>query len=634
MEQIIILLLLPLCSFLLILCLQSFKKVVLNIAIGTILILSVVSISLYFRQNPSAIYHFLSFKIEKSEVNFSFFVDNFNVFFLIIINLISSCVFIFSLEYMKNDKNIARYFAYLCLFIGTMTALILSSNLLQIYIFWELVGLVSYLLIGFWREKKAATNAAKLAFLTNRIGDIGFLIGILGVWQFANTTNLDILQSQKLIFPFWIGFALFCGVIGKSAQFPLHFWLPKAMQGPTPVSALLHAATMVAAGIYLLLRISPFLSPELLTIIAYFGGITAFFGGFLAINQWDIKKILAYSTISQLGFMVIGVGVGASWGAMFHLFTHAFFKAGLFLCAGSFIHYLHQNPPHTHTNAHIHTNEHAQDLRNMRNLSTRLPFVFMFFSIFSACLIGLPFTSGFFSKEEILQNVFHSNYIFLLGMNIVSVFFTSLYVSRMWFLIYFSNTQSEEKKEEKQPENKYKLSFSEQFSIGFLGILALLSGYIFFPTTFGYTIVAHHSYFLLLLILVINFLGILFGYYIVKYKEGVFANNFVMNLSKKEFFIDDFLYFFEKIFIWKINFIHQIEKKLDLFLLRIGQTPVVLAHILAWFDRHIIDGIIHLFTWIAKKLGSQFNQLQNGQLQHYLTYVILIVIGIVWWLWK
>ncbi|TAE76269.1 MAG: NADH-quinone oxidoreductase subunit L [Bacteroidetes bacterium] len=621
------LLLLPLLSFILIFCLQNFKKTALTLAISTILVLTICSTFLFFGEELPFSWDLFILKVETSILHINFFLDNFSLYFLVIITFISSAVFIFSLEYMKNDKKITQYFAYLSLFIFTMLGLILAGNLLQIYIFWELVGLVSYLLIGFWKQQKSATNAAKLAFITNRIGDAGFLIGIFGVWNLAHSLDLQTLQTQKIIFPFWIGFGLFCGVIGKSAQFPLHFWLPKAMKGPTPVSALLHAATMVAAGIYLLIRISPFLPQELLATIAYFGGITALLGGFLALNHWDIKKILAYSTVSQLGFMVVGVGVGASWGAMFHLFTHAFFKAGLFLCAGSFIHYLHQNK----TSLHAHTD--AQDMQNMRNIVARFPLIFIFFSLFCASLIGLPFTSGFFSKEEILQNVFHTQHYFLLAMNLLSVFFTSFYVSRMWFLLYLL-PQKKENTAQIFDIKKNILSLAEYISIGLLFFCSLLSGYVFFPETFGYQHKTHHQYFLLSSIILINLIGILFGYYLVRYKEGFFVNNFVMNLSKKELFIDTILIYFEKIIIWKINFVHQIEKKLDIFLLRIGQLPVVLSHILAWFDRNIIDGLTYFFSWLAKNIGTKFNQLQNGQLQNYLAWVIMIVMGIIWWLWK
>ncbi|TAH30573.1 MAG: NADH-quinone oxidoreductase subunit L [Cytophagales bacterium] len=625
-QSLIYLLLLPFCSFVAILLLQSFKKTAIIIAITNILAFTMLCCYLYFQKDIAFFYTIKNFQLGQHSFDAVLFLDKFNIAFLTIIGLVSSCVFIFSLEYMKNDKNIAQYFAYLCLFVWAMTALVESENLLQMYIFWELVGVVSYLLIGFWREKKEANQAAKLAFLTNRIGDIGFLIGIFGVYDLVGNTSMSFLATKNTILPFWIGAALFCGVISKSAQFPLHFWLPKAMQAPTPVSALLHAATMVAVGVYLLIRISPFLSKETLDFIAYIGSFTALLGGFLALNQWDIKKILAYSTVAQLGLMVVGVGVGTSWGAMFHLFTHAFFKAGLFLCAGSFIHYLHQ----FHHELLLHKN--IQDMRNMRHLSAQLPFTFIVFTICTFSLIGLPFTSGFFSKEEILQTINHSNNYFLLIINLLSVFLTALYMGRMWFLIYFQNGK---KVHFIFPSSKIiKETMTTQISLSILAFFTLISGYIFFSADFGYKIEVHHSNLFVIIVLMMSILGILIAFYLVKKKEGIYPSYLIFDISKKELYIDNLLIYFEKILIWKITFIHQIDKKWDLFLLRIGQFPVILAHISAWLDRNIVDGCIKLLIWFSRKIGSQFNQLQNGQLQSYLTWLILVIIGVVWWLWK
>ncbi len=333
-------------------------------------------------------------------------VDNLAAVMLVVVTLVSALVHWFSIGYMHDDVRYTRYFAFLGLFSFSMLTIVLSNNLLLLYVGWELVGICSYLLIGHWYEKKSASNAAIKAFVVNRVGDFGFLIGIAVLFMTFHTFGLqEIFAGIKAgRLPFgseaWLtitGLLIFCGAVGKSAQVPLHVWLPDAMEGPTPVSALIHAATMVAAGVYLVARTFPLMSADALLAIAYVGATTAFVGATIAIVQNDIKKVLAYSTISQLGYMIMGLGVGAYTAGFFHLVTHAMFKAGLFLGSGSVIHAMH----HALHQQHDHETD-AQDIRNMGGLKARMPVTFWTFAVFTLAISGIPLTSGFLSKDEIL----------------------------------------------------------------------------------------------------------------------------------------------------------------------------------------------------------------------------------------
>ena len=288
-------------------------------------------------------------------------IDNLSAIMLVVVTLISALVHLFSLGYMRGDIRYSRYYAYLGLFSFSMLGIVLSNNILMMYIFWELVGISSYLLIGHWYEKKSASDAGKKAFIVNRVGDVGFFIGIMIVFTQLHTVLFKGIFSGIAggqLSGTWLtvaGILIFCGAVGKSAQFPLHVWLPDAMEGPTPVSALIHAATMVAAGVYLVARVYPMLTADALTVIAYIGAVTAFISATIAVTQNDIKKVLAYSTISQLGYMITGLGVGAFSAGFFHLVTHAAFKAGLFLGSGSVIYAMH----------------HEQDMRQMGDFGAR-----------------------------------------------------------------------------------------------------------------------------------------------------------------------------------------------------------------------------------------------------------------------
>ena len=340
------------------------------------------------------------------EISLGIGVDNLAAIMLVVVTLISFVVHIFSIVYMEGDKRFPRYYAYLGLFSFSMLGIVLANNFLNMYIFWELVGISSYLLIGFWYEKDSASNAGKKAFIMNRIGDLGFLAGILIIFFTYGTFMFDSVYEQMSagVVPFnselvltLMGIGIFMGAIGKSAQFPLHTWLPDAMEGPTPVSALIHAATMVAAGVYLTAKVFPVFSGDALLFIAYIGAITAFLAATIALTQNDFKKVLAYSTVSQLGYMVMALGVGAFSYGFFHLVTHAWFKACLFLASGSVIHAMHVSMH----NAHNHSMD-AQDIRNMGGLRKTMPWTYLTFLIATLAISGVPLTSGFLSKDGIL----------------------------------------------------------------------------------------------------------------------------------------------------------------------------------------------------------------------------------------
>jgi NADH-quinone oxidoreductase subunit L len=361
-------------------------------------------------------------------VNFGLKLDALSLMMMLIVTGVGGAIHIYSFGYMSEDRGFSRFFAYLSLFTFSMLGIVLANNFIQLFIFWELVGVSSYLLIGFWFEKPSAADAAKKAFFTNRLGDFGFLLGILMVWGLIGSLNFTKLHNTFLTGDvmgtrsFWTvaGLLIFCGAVGKSAQFPLHVWLPDAMEGPTPVSALIHAATMVAAGVYMLCRIMFLLNPTALQVIAYIGGFTALLSALIAIQQNDIKRILAYSTLSQLGYMVMAVGLSGPTPAMFHLTTHAFFKALLFLGAGSVIIALH----------------HEQDIWKMGGLRKKMPVTFWTFLFGMLALCGVPPFSGFYSKDSILaQALEQRNYpLFVLGVVVAGL--TTFYMFRLFYVAF------------------------------------------------------------------------------------------------------------------------------------------------------------------------------------------------------
>jgi len=366
-------------------------------------------------------------------MDFGLKLDALSLMMLLVVTGVGGAIHIYSFGYMHEDRSMARFFAELSLFTFSMLGIVLANNFLMMFIFWELVGVSSYLLIGFWFEKPSAGDAAKKAFITNRLGDFGFLAGILMVWGLVGSLSFSTLQTTLAANPALLGASatlagllIFCGAMGKSAQFPLHVWLPDAMEGPTPVSALIHAATMVAAGVYMLCRTLFLFNAESLHVIAYIGGFTALLAALMAVQQNDIKRIIAYSTLSQLGYMVMTVGLNGPTPAMFHLTTHAFFKALLFLAAGSVILGMH----------------HEQDIWQMGNLRKKMPITFATFTLGTLALCGVPPFSGFYSKDAILAQALEQKSYLLFGVGVFVAALTTFYTFRLFFVVFFGKEKS------------------------------------------------------------------------------------------------------------------------------------------------------------------------------------------------
>jgi NADH-quinone oxidoreductase subunit L len=368
------------------------------------------------------------------DVDARFFVDSLTACLLIVVTTIGMLVHVYSIGYMAHDPGYWRFFAYLNLFMFSMLLLVLADNWLVVFVAWELVGLSSYLLIGFWYRKRSASLAAKKAFIVNRVGDVGFALGIMAIW--VNTGTLDIrdslaaLSQEGASFPipvFVTALLIFAGAMGKSAQFPLHVWLPDAMEGPTPVSALIHAATMVNAGVYLVARANPLFAatPEALVIVAAIGIFTAIFAASIAFTQTDIKRVLAYSTLSQLGYMFAALGVGAFTAAIFHLMTHGFFKGLLFLGSGSVIHAVHEE----------------QDMRRMGGLADKIPHTYRTMLIGTIAISGIPPLAGFFSKDEILGEAFKLGFPWVWAIGLIVAIMTAFYMFRLMGLTFWGRSR-------------------------------------------------------------------------------------------------------------------------------------------------------------------------------------------------
>lgn len=411
------------------------------------------------------------FSIGNIKINFSFLLDQLSVLWLLFVTGIGALIHLYSISYMHEDENMHKFFSYLNLFVFFMIALVAGSNLLIMFIGWEGVGLCSYLLIGFWYKNQDYNDAAKKAFIMNRIGDLGFLIGIFILGQWFNT--LDFVELKNIILPLkldnvdstWLSIAalcLFIGACGKSAQLPLATWLPDAMAGPTPVSALIHAATMVTAGIFMITRMNFLfdLTPEIQNVVAIVGAITAIVAASIGLVQNDIKKVLAYSTVSQLGLMFLALGLGAYEVAVFHVITHAFFKACLFLGSGSVIHALHGE----------------QDMRNMGGLRKVMPITFWTMMISTLAISGIFPFSGFWSKDEILMTAFHSNIPLWVVGSIASIM-TAFYMFRLMYLTFFNDFRGTEEQKHHLHESPALITFP----LVILATLAAIGGAISLP---------------------------------------------------------------------------------------------------------------------------------------------------------
>ena len=365
------------------------------------------------------------------QVDFGFFVDNLTACLLIVVTTIGMLVHIYSIGYMSHDKGYWRFFAYLNLFMFSMLLLVLADNFLLVFAGWELVGLSSYLLIGFWYGRRSAALAAKKAFIVNRVGDVGFALGIMAIWVNLGTLNIrEVLERIGTLDHTTvtiIALLVFAGAVGKSAQFPLHVWLPDAMEGPTPVSALIHAATMVNAGVYLIARTNPIFAhaPEAMVFVAAIGIFTAILAASIAFTQTDIKRVLAYSTLSQLGYMFAALGVGAWTAAIFHLMTHGFFKGLLFLDSGSVIHAV----------------DGEQDMRRMGGLKNKIPITYATMFIGSVAISGIPPLAGFFSKDEILGEAFKNGFVLVWAIGLLVAGMTAFYMFRLMGLTFWGKSR-------------------------------------------------------------------------------------------------------------------------------------------------------------------------------------------------
>jgi len=405
-------------------------------------------------------------------------LDALSLMMLLIVTGVGGLIHIYSYAYMDEDPSKARFFAFLSLFTFSMLGIVLANNFVMMFIFWELVGVSSYLLIGFWYEKPSAGDAAKKAFIVNRLGDFGFLAGILMVWALLGSLNFGVLKTVMAANPAALGagatmagLLVFCGAAGKSAQFPLHVWLPDAMEGPTPVSALIHAATMVAAGVYMLCRTLFLYTPDALHVIAYIGGFTSLLAALIAVQQNDIKRIIAYSTLSQLGYMVMAVGLNGPTPAMFHLTTHAFFKALLFLSAGSVILGMH----------------HEQDIWQMGNLRKKMPITFWTFLIGALALSGVPPFSGFYSKDSIFAQSLEQKNFLLFGVAVFVAGLTAFYTFRLFFVVFYSKEKS------KAASHAHESTPIITLPLLVLAVLAAIGGFIGIVNTYGSQFEAGHE---------------------------------------------------------------------------------------------------------------------------------------------
>jgi NADH-quinone oxidoreductase subunit L len=504
----------------------------------------------------------------------------------VLVSGVGTLIHIYSLGYMRDDEGKSRYFAALSLFMFAMLGIVFANNFVMLFIFWELVGFTSYILIGHWFFRDIAADAANKAFITTRIGDFGFMIGILMIWASTGSVVFSEVAPRMTVFGGHATFVavvallIFCGAVGKSAQFPLHVWLPDAMEGPTPVSALIHAATMVAAGVYMLVRVAFIVqaSHTALLVIAWIGTITAVMAALIATQQDDIKRILAYSTLSQLGYMVMAVGLASNQAAMFHLFTHAFFKALLFLAAGSIIVMLH----------------HEQNIWNMGGLSQRLPITFATFGAGALALIGCPPFSGFFSKDAILALAYeHNAPIFAVAL--FTAFLTAFYVIRMVVIVFFGapRTASAREGHESPPVMTMPLMV--------LAILATVGGFTFFARNFlSLPTEKGAGIFVPTLAVVALVLGV--GFAMVLYR-GRAIEPVKIEILRRKFYFDEF-------YAWLIHW-----------------TQDLLARVAAFIDRWIIDagavGGSSRGTW---GIGAVLRLIQVGNLQ---AYAFLFGVGVV-----
>ncbi len=582
------------------------------------------SLFLFFQikhiSNPSVAVEFFNWiNCGKLSVSFGFLIDSLSVTMMMIITGVGFLIHIFSIGYMEHDERINTYFSQLNLFIFSMMLLVMSSNYLLMFVGWEGVGLCSYLLIGFWYRKDAFNNAARKAFIMNRIGDLGFIFGLIALFTTFHSLdfNLIFLQTGKFsggetIITF-ITLMLLIGAIGKSAQIPLFTWLPDAMAGPTPVSALIHAATMVTAGIYLIARSSALfvLAPITMNVVLIIGIVTALVAAIIALLQNDIKKILAYSTVSQLGFMFIALGLGAFSTSVFHLTTHAFFKALLFLGAGSIIHSL----------------QGQQDIRLMGGIRKNMPITFVTFFIAVLAISGIPPFSGFFSKDEILATAFHSNPVVWVFTIIVSIL-TCFYMFRLFFLVFYGSYRGGAITFEKIHESPKVMTIP----LILLAILAFAGGFINIPAMFGgshdFTNFIHPSItglpiglmetenysteiFLASGVLLLIIVTVFISWFVFVKKSNIpmpdsIQRNFISNFVYRKFYFDELYH------ILIVKPYHWLAEKFTSFI-----------------EINIIDYIVNGIGSLVLSVGNKVRMVQTGSIGFYMFVMVIAMISMI-----
>ncbi len=586
-------------------------------------------------------------------------LNNLSVLMLLLVSFIALLVHIYSIAYMKNDDRLHRYWAYLGLFCASMMALVIADNLLLIYFFWELVGFSSYLLIGFWYKKQGAIKAAKKAFLINRIGDLGLLFGIMIIFAQFKTFNLEalfgqngLINSSVITAQYWAtpvgilpaSWLTICGLcfclaaMAKSAQFPLHIWLPDAMEGPTSVSSLIHAATMVAAGIFLLVRVNPIFDHFTLNFIAVIGVFTAFMAATIALTQTDLKKILAYSTISQLGFMMFAIGIEAYSTAIFHLFTHAFFKCLLFLAAGSVIHQLH----HLKEKHQLIFDE--QDINNIGGLKKQMPYTFALMLIAAAALAGLPLTSGYLSKDAILVTAFEwasvgvSARYFLPVLATITSWLTVFYIFRLLFKVFYGDFKFADHLNSIKESGK--LMIWPMIVLG-AGCLSVFYGFNPLDPDAAWPMQviglkpqnAHEGFFHTFVPLYVNILSVLliiaaYFIYVKKTFQTASKTGFLYLFLQNGWYVDKA---YNKIIVassLKISkFCFWVDKQvIDRLILIFADIVKQMSTLIYWFDKYILDAFIHWLSSGVGFVGNIFRSFQSGKLQHYLMAVLLVFI--------
>lgn len=546
-------------------------------------------------------------KLKNFSVDLGFRLDQLSILWLLFVTGIGALIHLYSMGYMKGDRHIDRFFAYMNLFIFFMLTLVMGSNLLMMFIGWEGVGLCSYLLIGFWYHNHEYNNAAKKAFLMNRVGDLGFLIGLITLAVLFNTIDFVELQAKAVTLSnAQLGilgvaaFSLFIGAIGKSAQIPLFTWLPDAMAGPTPVSALIHAATMVTAGIFMVTRMNFIFSmtPNVMLFIAIIGAVTALFAATIGLMQIDIKKVLAYSTVSQLGLMFLAVGVGAYHVAVFHVVTHAFFKACLFLGAGSVIHGMGGE----------------QDMRKMGGLKAAMGVTYITFLISTLSISGIPPFAGFFSKDEIMLVAFQAHPI-LWALGALASLMTAFYMFRVLYLTFHNDFRGTAEQKEHLHESPKTMTLP----LIILAVLAVVGGVISLP--FGYNWLTHYLQPVLpqlanmphefstqtAIVMVVSIVIAILGWFLA-------YNKFV---SKKEVPLADNQYTgFGKIVYNKFY----IDEIYDLVFVR---TTYSLANFLSNIVDHLVRGIVNCGGALATWLSVPASKLQNGSVGFYMFFLVL-----------